>query len=123
LVKAIGDEDTEYRTLDDLTLRQAAQSDPHGLVKHSKRTLILDEVQRVPDLLSAIKKVVDEDTRNGQYLLTGSTNIQALPGVQVSLAGRISKLRLWARTRPLPARRALRLTTSRLAEPYTIGLT
>ncbi len=45
-------------------------------------------------MLSAIKKVVDEDTRNGQYLLTGSANIQALPGVQESLAGRISKLRL-----------------------------
>jgi hypothetical protein len=64
------------------------------LTKISKRTLIIDEVQRVPGLLSAIKKVVDEDTSMGQYLLTGSANIQALPGVQESLAGRISKLRL-----------------------------
>ena len=39
LAKAIGDEDTEYRTLDDLTLKQAAESDPHGFVKHSKHTL------------------------------------------------------------------------------------
>lgn len=94
LAKELVDEDTEYRTLDDLTLKQAAESDPHGFVKHSKRTLIIDEVQRVPDLLPAIKKVVDEDTRRGQYLLTGSANIQALPGVQESLAGRITKLRL-----------------------------
>ncbi len=94
LAKEFGDKDTEYRTLDDLTLRQSAESDPHGFVKHSKHTLIIDEVQRVPNLLSAIKKVVDEDTRNGQYLLTGSANLQALPGVQESLAGRISKLRL-----------------------------
>ena len=94
LARALRSEDKEYRTLDDLTLKQAAESDPHGFVKHSKRTLIIDEVQRVPDLLSAIKMVVDEDTRMGQYLLTGSANIQALPGVQESLAGRISKLRL-----------------------------
>ncbi len=94
LARALGSEDKEYRTLDDLTLKQAAESDPHGFVKHSKRTLIIDEVQRVPGLLSAIKKVVDEDTRMGQYLLTGSANIKALPGVQESLAGRISKLRL-----------------------------
>jgi len=94
LAKAIGDKDTEYRTLDDLTLKRAAESDPHGFVKHSKHTLIIDEVQRVPDLLPAIKKAVDEDTRNGQYLLTGSANLQALPGVRESLAGRIGKLRL-----------------------------
>ncbi len=84
----------EYRTLDDLTLRQAAANDPHGFVKRKTSTLIIDEVQRVPDLLPAIKKAVDEDTRPGQYLLTGSANIQALPGVQESLAGRITKLRL-----------------------------
>ena len=94
LAKELVDEDTEYRTLDDLTLKQAAEDDPHGFVKHSKRTLIIDEVQRVPDLLPAIKKAVDDDTRAGQYLLTGSTNIQALPGAQESLAGRITKLRL-----------------------------
>ncbi|MBL4868918.1 MAG: ATP-binding protein [Pseudomonadales bacterium] len=94
LAKELIDENTEYRTLDDLTLKQAAESDPHGFVKHNKRTLIIDEVQRVPHLLPAIKKAVDEDTRPGQYLLTGSANIQALPGVQESLAGRITKLRL-----------------------------
>lgn len=94
LAKELVDDDTEYRTLDDLTLKKAAESDPHGFVKHSKKTLIIDEVQRVPDLLPAIKKVVDEDTRAGQYLLTGSANIQALPGVQESLAGRITKQRL-----------------------------
>lgn len=94
LAKELVNEDTEYRTLDDLTLKRAAENDPHGFVKHNRKTLIIDEVQRVPDLLPAIKKVVDEDTRAGQYLLTGSTNIQALPGVQESLAGRITKLRL-----------------------------
>lgn len=94
LARELVDEDAEYRTLDDLTLKQAAEDDPHGFVNHNKRTLIIDEVQRVPNLLPAIKKVVDEDTRAGQYLLTGSANIQTLPGVEESLAGRITKLRL-----------------------------
>lgn len=86
--------DIEYRTLDDLTLRQAAQNDPHSFVKHSAETLIIDEVQRVPDLLPAIKMTVDEDTRRGQFLLTGSVDIQSLPSVRESLAGRISNVRL-----------------------------
>lgn len=94
LAKELIDKDTEYRTLDDVTLKKAAENDPHGFVQHNKRTLIIDEVQRVPDLLPAIKKVVDEDGRPGQFLLTGSANIQELPGVQESLAGRITKLRL-----------------------------
>ncbi len=94
LAKELVDELVEYRTLDDLTLRRAAENDPHGFVTHDSRTLIIDEVQRVPDLLPAIKKIVDENTRPGQFLLTGSTNIQALPGVRESLAGRITKLRL-----------------------------
>jgi hypothetical protein len=94
LARELVDAETEYRTLDDLTLRQAAESDPHGFVKHNKRLLVIDEVQRVPDLLPAIKKVVDEDTRPGQFLLTGSANLQSLPSVQESLAGRIIKLRL-----------------------------
>jgi len=94
LAKQLVSAGTDYRTLDDLALRKLAETDPHGFVKHGKNTLIIDEVQRVPALLSAIKMVVDEDTRPGQYLLTGSANIQSLPGVTESLAGRIRKLRL-----------------------------
>ncbi len=94
LAKEIISKNIEYRTLDDLTLRKSAASDPHGFVKHSKQTLIIDEIQRVPELLPAIKKVVDENAQFGQFLLTGSTNIQAMPSAQESLAGRITKLRL-----------------------------
>lgn len=94
LAKQLASEDTTYRTLDDLAVRQIAEQDPHGFVKHEGKTLIIDEVQRVPSLLSAIKMKVDEDTRPGQYLLTGSANIQSLPGAQESLAGRIRKVRL-----------------------------
>ena len=84
----------EYLTLDDLVLKNAAEADPQGFVKRRSKMLIIDEVQRVPSLLPAIKMAVDEDTRPGQYLLTGSANIQSLPNVQESLAGRVSKIRL-----------------------------
>ena len=100
-------DETEYRTLDDGTLREAAENDPQGFIKRNAKTLIIDEVQRVPSLLPAIKKAVDEDTRFGQYLLTGSTNIQSLPTVRESLAGRIAKIRL----RPL-AQGEIERTTS-----------
>lgn len=94
LAKEFSHKDTAYRTLDDVTLLSAAQADPHGFVEHTGKLMIIDEVQRAPLLLPAIKKFVDEDTRPGQFLLTGSANIQSLPGVTESLAGRVSKIRL-----------------------------
>ena len=94
LARELESDQTEYRTLDDSTLREAAENDPQGFIKRSTNTMIIDEVQLTPSLLPAIKKVVDEDTRPGQYLLTGSANIQSLPTVRESLAGRIAKIRL-----------------------------
>ena len=94
LARSLQSDNTAYLTLDDTTLEAAAQNDPHTFVKHQSKTLIIDEIQRVPSLLTAIKKVVDEDNRPGQYLLTGSANIQALPNAQESLAGRVSNIRL-----------------------------
>jgi hypothetical protein len=108
LARGLESDQTEYRTLDDVTLRAAAETDPQGFVKRGKKTLIIDEVQRVPALLSAIKKAVDENTRPGQYLLTGSANIQSLPTVKESLAGRIANIRL----RPL-AQGEIRTTVPR----------
>ena len=94
LAHQLESEETEYRTLDDGTLREAAENDPQGFIKRNVKTLIIDEVQRVPPLISAIKKAVDEDITSGQYLLTGSTNIQSLPTVSEYLAGRIDQIRL-----------------------------
>ena len=56
LAHQLESEETEYRTLDDGTLREAAENDPQGFIKRNVKTLIIDEVQRVPPLLSAIKK-------------------------------------------------------------------
>ncbi|MEP3073826.1 ATP-binding protein [Maricaulis sp.] len=94
LARSLNGAQFEYRTLDNKTQRDAASADPVSFVKHDADTLIIDEVQREPELLSSIKMVVDEDTRPGQYLLTGSANLNALPSVQESLAGRIAKVRL-----------------------------
>lgn len=94
LAKTLIGPNVEYRTLDDVGMREAAIEDPHGFVKTRAQTLIIDEVQRSPDLLLAIKKTVDEDTRPGQFLLTGSANLMTIPTVKESLAGRIATLRL-----------------------------
>jgi predicted AAA+ superfamily ATPase len=94
LARELESDQVEYRTLDDGTLREAAENDPQGFIKRRAQTLIIDEVQRVPSLLPAIKMAVDEDTRPGQYLLTGSADIQSMPTVRESLAGRIAKIRL-----------------------------
>lgn len=94
LVRQLASKKVEYRTLDDGTMRETAEADPAGFVDHDADMLIVDEVQRAPALLPAIKKAVDEDTRPGQFLLTGSANIQSLPNVRESLAGRVANIRL-----------------------------
>lgn len=94
LAKTLIGPNVEYRTLDDVGMRMSAIEDPHGFVKSHSKTLIIDEVQRAPDLLLAIKKEVDEDTRPGRFLLTGSANLMTIPTVKESLAGRIATLRL-----------------------------
>jgi predicted AAA+ superfamily ATPase len=85
---------TIYRTLDDVTLLESAFNDPHGFVRHENELMIIDEIQKAPILLPAIKKDVDENQNLGRFLLTGSANIQSLPGVNESLAGRVRKIRL-----------------------------
>lgn len=94
LTKQLDILDSIYRTLDDVTLLEAASTDPRGFVKHNDELMIIDEVQRAPIILQAIKQDVDENTKYGRFLLTGSANVQSLPGVSESLAGRISKIRL-----------------------------
>jgi predicted AAA+ superfamily ATPase len=93
LVRKMGDASRAYVTLDDHTVLEAAQSDPTGFIRGMDRAII-DEIQRAPDLLLAIKKSVDEDYRPGRFLLTGSANVLTLPRVADSLAGRMETLRM-----------------------------
>lgn len=77
-----------YITLDDPGMLIAAQQDPVGLLRQMDRAVI-DEVQRAPQLLLAVKMSIDQDRRPGRFLLTGSANILALPQIADSLAGRM----------------------------------
>lgn len=83
-----------YLTLDDpLTLSEAAR-DPDGLLASTSGFTVIDEVQRVPDLLRAVKLVVDRDQTPGRFLLTGSANLLSMRTVTESLAGRAAYLEL-----------------------------
>ena len=84
-----------YRSLDDLTIRSAAQADPRGFLQNLGDSVILDEVQLVPELLPAIKRMVDEDRRPGRFLITGSANVLTLPRISESLAGRMAIFNLY----------------------------
>lgn len=68
---------TEVRYLDDAAERAAATADPAAFVRHDG-LLVIDEVQRVPDLILAVKHAVDLDPRPGRFLLTGSARLFAL---------------------------------------------
>jgi len=82
-----------FLTLDDATVLRSAIDDPVGFVRGLDRAVI-DEIQRVPELLLAIKNLVDEDKVPGRFLLTGSANLMTLPKVADSLAGRMEVIRL-----------------------------
>lgn len=79
-----------YVTLDDRAVLDASLLDPDGFISGTPTPVVIDEVQKAPDLLRAIKKKVDQDRKPGQYLLTGSANIMTLSGVSESLAGRVA---------------------------------
>ncbi len=86
--------DYKYVTFDDPTARASARDDPMGFVAALPERVILDEVQRVPDLFEAIKIAVDRQRVPGRFLLTGSSNVLLVPQLSESLAGRLQIVRL-----------------------------
>ncbi|MDN5860432.1 MAG: AAA family ATPase, partial [Pseudonocardia sp.] len=78
---------SEVRYLDEAVVRAAAEADPAAFVRHDG-LLVIDEVQRVPDLMLAVKREVDRDTRPGRFLLTGSARLFALSDIPDLLPGR-----------------------------------
>src|SRR5690606_35184804 len=85
-----------YVTLDDDAMRAALETDPYGqlliLAKEAKEArlpIVLDEVQRLPDITLSLKRIVDADRRPGQFILTGSSDIFAAGKAYDSLAGRV----------------------------------
>lgn len=91
----IGDSGANYLTFDDSTVTAAAAADPQGFLDRFSGPIILDEIQRVPQLFNAIKLSVDRNRIPGRFMLTGSANVLLLPNLSQSLAGRMEILTLW----------------------------
>lgn len=87
--------DAEYVSLDDVDSQLAASTDPAGFIEGRRAMLAIDEIQRVPELLVAVKASVDRTPGPGRFLVTGSSQIGANRGVSETLAGRIERLTLW----------------------------
>ena len=98
LVQDLAPGSRRYFSLDDLDSREAARRDPEVLLGGAQ-PVTLDEVQREPELMRAVKRAIDKRRRAGQFLLTGSANLLLMRRVSESLAGRASYLTLWPMTR------------------------
>jgi len=85
----------EYFTLDDAATLALAASDPVGFIRNLQGPVVLDEIQKAPDLFPAIKVSVDTRRQPGRFLLTGSANVLTLPRLSESLAGRMEIIPLF----------------------------
>jgi len=83
-----------YENLEIPDVRQYALDDPRGFLNRHSNGVILDEIQRAPDLLSYIQGIVDERQHPGQFILTGSQQLEVLNRISQSLAGRTALLKL-----------------------------
>ena len=83
-----------YLSFDDDVIRLAAEADPMGFIAELPERVVLDEVQRVPGLFTGLKLELDRGRVPGRFVLTGSTNVLAVPTVQESLAGRLETIQL-----------------------------
>ncbi len=97
LVKSLAENEypSKYLTFDDTGILSAAQSNPQDFISGYDENLVIDEVQRVPEIFLAIKSLVDKKRKAGKFILTGSANVLLLPKVSESLAGRIEILNLF----------------------------
>lgn len=90
----------KYLSLENLDLRQYASEDPRGFLNDHGSYLILDEVQRVPELFPYLQELVDTNQEPAQYILTGSSQFLLIEGITQSLAGRIVTFKLFPLTYP-----------------------
>lgn len=93
---AIGLGIEHYVTLDDIATYQSAKADPKGFIMSLQKPVVIDEIQRVPELFVAIKEQIDQDRTPGRFILTGSSNLQSFRNLSDSLAGRIGIIDLYA---------------------------
>ena len=83
-----------YANLEAPDVRQFALDDPRGFLAHYPDGAILDEIQRAPDLVSYLQPMVDEDQREGRFILTGSQQFEVSNTISQSLAGRTALVKL-----------------------------
>jgi hypothetical protein len=97
LVKSISEHShpARYITLDDATVLAAVRNDSAGFLAGMDGPVVIDEVQKAPELFPVIKAEVDRNRNPGRFLLTGSANVFLLPRLSESLAGRMEILSLW----------------------------
>jgi predicted AAA+ superfamily ATPase len=93
LARQFASDNRPYLSLDDIGTLSAARNDPIGFVRGLDRAII-DEIQRAPELMLALKESVDKDTRPGRFLITGSANLATVPAIADSLAGRMAVISL-----------------------------
>lgn len=86
--------DYEYVSLEDLDMRMLATDDPRGFLSTYSERVIIDEVQRVPDLFSYIQTHVDKADKKGMFFLAGSNNFLLMESIGQSLAGRVAVMKL-----------------------------
>ncbi len=85
----------QYLTLDHEDTRRGALEDPTGFIDGIDGPAVIDEIQRAPDLMLAIKMRLDSSNHRGQFLLTGSANVITLPTIADALPGRVDYVSLW----------------------------
>ncbi len=97
LVKYISENEhpAKYLTFDDATVLSAAQSNPYDFISIYSENLVIDEVQRVPEIFLAIKNLVDNNRKAGKFIITGSANVLMLPKISESLTGRVEVIKLF----------------------------
>jgi predicted AAA+ superfamily ATPase len=100
LAAHIAKSDAIIRNLDEISVREAAAADPDGFVNDAVgRQLVIDEIQRLPELTLAVKASIDRDRRPGRFIVTGSSSLLRLRGTADSLAGRVARLTMYGLSR------------------------
>jgi len=85
-------QDKPYANLENPDIRKFAMEDPRGFLSNYPQGAVLDEIQRVPELLSYLQQILDDSATNGQFILTGSNNFLLQESISQSLAGRVGYL-------------------------------
>lgn len=93
--EVVAQRDATVLSLDATATYNAARADPDAFVRQAEGLLVIDEVQRVPELVRAMKDAVEEDRRPGRFLVTGSADLLQIPGTEESLAGRAETVVLY----------------------------